>query len=242
MEELVPYLNYNHKYNIFAWSGLCTYSNWFTVDEIYILFDVFKQAICMIKNLDEEVRKRFVQHYCLMLLYIGNTSNITDIMMLLNELNDGECSTFIDTIRAYFKNNGQDTINNVWNRLVKQHLTNRVKGLHKFVGQLEANSILHLMVELKDQFPQMVNIICDNNFRPKIDEHFIYRLRNTNLINCYRGDVLILVTCLLDNIQNNSFFIIELIALIDDMQLTKVNTQTDLQIKLLKLGITLKNV
>ena len=113
---------------------------------------------------------------------------------------------FIDIIRDYFKGNEQDTVNNVWNKWGKQYITNRVQEQLKPVGPKETNSILYFMIELKDQFSQMVEILCNGHFKVQIDGSFIYILRNSTLTMDFRDVVLKLITYLLDFSKNNIFF------------------------------------
>ena len=241
MEKLVPYLDCNHRDYVFAWSGLCIYCSYFTVEEIYILIDQFKQAVPNIGNLDKEVRKRFVQHYCLMLLYVGDSKNVTDIINLFNQLIDEECAAFTDIICDYFKEQEQDKLSVLWNKWVKQHASNRIQGQPIAVGTLEKKSILYLTLELNGQFPEMVNIICDSGFKASLDDYFILKLRETMLVVEYRDNVLKIITYLLDFGDHDNVFINELNELINDMQLTTTNVSTELQNKLLRIGITLKS-
>lgn len=57
----------------------------------------------------------------------------------------------------------------------------------------------------------------------------------------YRDNVLKLITYLLDFGDHDNVFINELNELINDMQLTTTNVSTELQNKLLRIGITLKS-
>lgn len=181
-----------------AWEGIIYFSNYLNKNVADIMAGIYLNAVKHLDWLSEEVKSGFIDLYLLLLIYVIEDPCKDYIPMFYMAASESDQKEFATRIEYRLRDADSVFKCKWWNEWLGKHLQNRFQNKPTVLKETEYVVIMNWVLELTENFDEVVDLICGYRMPQKVDFMFLHRLKESELVKRYPHKVIKLLTALLN--------------------------------------------
>ena len=189
-----------------AWEGITWFSGHLYKELADEMVSIYLCVIDRLDSLEGENRKRFIDIYTNILIYVVDNPIVEFIPRLFRIANKEDRKQFIDSIRRNLHRMSNKQKQYIWNMWLKDYWKNRIKNIPVSLEEYEKSEMLEWICELDELYSEAVEIIISGPRIGNIESHFWYELKRGEWAGRYPDETAKLITFLLNSNADLSYF------------------------------------
>lgn len=191
---------------VIAWGGVVSFSRNLNRNAADTLASVCRKAIKHIDWLDNDTRQGFVEMYSMLLINVVDDPCREYLPEFYTVASEDDCIEFVEAIGCKLRNLDNDVKCEWWNRWLRKYLVDRFQNVPKPLTDLEYTSIMYWILELKEVYPEIVDMICVHGMPKSVPHMFMYQLEESNIVKTYPHETIKLIIELLESDTEFEYF------------------------------------
>lgn len=168
-----------------VWEGIVYYSRYLNKDIADVVAPIYLKAVTHIVWLNGEARKGFIDLYLLLLIYVIEDPCLKYIPEFYRVTDENDWKEFVQGIGYRLKHMEIDQKRVLWESWLKKYLISRYENKPTLLTEVEKQEYVNWILELEEEFGEIVRIICKEEMPIQVDTLFLYKLDKSKLVEKY---------------------------------------------------------